>query len=155
MTTDSIRAEDERAAILFVRSLSPNGARAQQDAVIERLEELADRGRLDSYTVRVWGRAVGTLSAGGRTEQGRRILDRVDDFEEWAAANGKSVGSFFETREQAVEFTDETRSALVLPTMALAEYAGGEIRFVTPCTDGQQVYTVPDRVDELDAGMVA
>jgi hypothetical protein len=38
---------------------------------------------------------------------------------------------------------------MVLPTAALAEYVDEELAFVTPCTDGDTVYTVSDRLDEL------
>lgn len=147
-----IETPQGRRLDLYVRSLSPSGARAHQEAVLDRLTRLEAAGHIAGFTVHVWGKQVNTTTAAARTDAGRFILDRVSEFREWARRNGRSLGSFFETRDVASTITGEEYTTLVLPTMTLAEYRDGTLDFVTPCTDGEVVYTVHDRLDRLDAG---
>lgn len=149
MTTD--RDQGRVRAELHVRSLAPRAAQRQQERVIERLDRLESAGRIDEATVDVWGRQVSLSSAAARTDAGRYVLDRVESFREWADETGRSVESFFETRRVASEITDEEYVALVLPSLTLAEYRDGDLAYVAPCSDGDEVTTVPDRIDVLSA----
>jgi len=41
---------------------------------------------------------------------------------------------------------------MVLPVMGLAEYDGDELAHVAPCTKGETVHTITDRLETLEAG---
>jgi hypothetical protein len=140
---------------LHVRSLAPQGGRDQQESAIERLDRLATDGRIDEFSVDVWGQQVSLSTASARTDAGRAVLDRVEAFREWADETGRSVESFFETRRVASEITDQQYVSLVLPTLTLAEYRDGDLSFVAPCSDGGTVTTVTDRIDGYESGDVS
>jgi hypothetical protein len=139
---------------LHVRSLAPRAGHTQQEAAIERLDRLESRGRVDEFSVNVWGHQVSLSTAAARTDAGQFVLDRVEEFREWAEETGRSVDSFFETRRVSSEIMDEDFAALVLPAVTLAEYREGELSFVAPCSDGESVCTVADRIDVLAASGV-
>jgi len=107
---------------LFVRSLSPDSARAPADEHLDRLRRLADRGAID-LAVTVWGREVGLSTTAARTDPGTAVLDRVAAFRAWADDQGVSVEPFFRTREVRSDLTGEAYDALVLPVACLAEVA--------------------------------
>jgi len=134
---------------LHVRSLAPRGGKGQQESAIERLDQLASTGRIEEFSVNVWGRRVSLSSAAAETDAAQFVLDRVDEFRDWARRTGRSVDSFFETRRVESSITDEQYAALVLPSLTLAEYRDGELAYVAPCTDGDTVHTVDDRLDVL------
>jgi hypothetical protein len=139
---------------LAVRTLSPRGCKRRQDEVVRRLNGLVERGVVDDVSVTVWGERVATTTADAETEHGREVLDTVAAFREWAADHGRSVDRFFETRETHSEFTGESYAALELPAMVLAEYRDGELSWVSPCVDGEAVYTVGDRLATLEGAAV-
>jgi len=136
---------------LYVRSLVPDGAHTRQEAVIERLETLEREGQIEDFSVIVWGKQVSRESAAAHTEEGKYILNRVAEFKQWALSNNVSLESFYQTTEIQSEFTDDY-SAMVLPVMGLAEYSEGELKHVAPCTEGDVVHTIMDRLDRLEAG---
>ena len=138
---------------LYVRSLLPDGAGARQDAVIDELDELARDDEIAGYDVVVWGKQVAPRSAGADTEEGRYILNRVAEFKQWALSNNVSLESFYQRTTVESEATDGAYDAVVLPVMGLAEYRGGELAHVAPCTKGETVHTIADRLESLDAGV--
>jgi len=137
---------------LYVRSLMPDGAHERQDAVIERLETLDQNDEIEGFSVIVWGKQVSRESAAAHTEEGEYILNRVAEFKQWALSNNVSLESFYQTHVVENDATDEAYDAMVLPVMGLAEYVGGELRHVAPCTDGDEVHTITDRLDRLERG---
>ena len=136
---------------LYVRSLLPDGAYGRQEAVIERLDRLDADDEIEGFSVIVWGKQIARDSAGAHTEEGRYILNRVAEFKQWALSNNVSLESFYQTTEIESELTDDY-SAMVLPVMGLAEYHGGELQHVAPCTKGDVVHTIMDRLERLEAG---
>jgi hypothetical protein len=142
-------AGTEVALELNVRSLAPPAGGVALDAAVARLEELDASEVIDEYGVHVWGRRIATDTTTAGTDAGEAIFDRLNAFHAWADRTGMSLDSFFAIEETRSTITGETYEAVVLPTMTLAEYEGDDLRFVTPCTDGTAVYTVPDRLDAL------
>jgi len=136
---------------LYVRSLMPDGAHERQEAVIERLERLDQNDDIDGFSVIVWGKQVSRESAAAHTEEGTYILNRVAEFKQWALSNNVSLESFYQTTEIESELTEDY-SAMVLPVMGLAEYDDGELKHVAPCTKGDVVHTIMDRLERLEAG---
>jgi len=137
---------------LYVRSLLPDGAHSRQEAVIERLERLDADDEIEGYSVIVWGKQIARDSAGARTEEGEYILNRVAEFKQWALSSNVSLESFYQKHDVTNDATDEPYSAVVLPVMGLAEYEGEELRHVAPCTEGEEVHTIMDRLDRLERG---
>ncbi|QLH83094.1 HTH domain-containing protein [Halosimplex pelagicum] len=137
---------------LYVRSLLPDGAHNRQEAVIDRLERLDAEDEIEGFSVIVWGKQIARDSSGARTEEGEYILNRVAEFKQWALSNNVSLESFYQKHDVANDATDEPHSAIVLPVMGLAEYEGEELRHVAPCTAGDEVHTIMDRLDRLERG---
>jgi hypothetical protein len=137
---------------LYVRSLLPTGAHQRQEAVIERLERLDAEDEIESFSVIVWGKQIARESAGARTEEGEYILNRVAEFKQWALSNNVSLESFYQRQTVENESSDEAVNALTLPVMGLAEYEDGELRHVAPCTDGDTVHAITERLDRIERG---
>lgn len=136
---------------LYVRSLSPRECRGRQAAVVSRLARLEVDGQVDDHTVDVWGRQLAVEDA-HRTASGRRIRDRIEAFRAWADTHGRSVDPHFPVETVSSELLGEEYSRITFPTMALAEYEDGNLRFVSPCTDdGGVVCTVADRLAALES----
>lgn len=144
------RQEKTVEVALYVRSLSPPGACAHQRTVVDRLETLESNGTVDEYTVEVWGSQLATSDA-TRSGTGRQIFDRIEQFRSWAKTHGRSIESFFATETVRSKITDEEYTRVVFPTMTLAEYVEGELRFVSPSNQGEAVTTVADRLDAIEA----
>lgn len=137
---------------LYVRSLLPDGAHERQEAVVDRLERLDEEDQITDFSVIVWGKQISPQSTAARTEEGRYVLNRVAEFKQWALSNNVSFDSFSQRTEVDSEVTDTAYDAIVLPVMGLAEYRGGELVHVAPCTKGDVVHTIMDRIESLDDG---
>ncbi|MBX0325712.1 hypothetical protein EGH21_22090 [Halomicroarcula sp. F13] len=137
---------------LYVRSLLPDGAHERQEAVIDHLDRLDREDEIAGYNVVVWGKQIAPESAAANTEEGKYILNRVAEFRQWALSSNVSLESFYQTSEVESEVTDGAYDAMVLPVMGLAEYHDGELAHVAPCTDGDVVHTIMDRVERLENG---
>lgn len=138
---------------LHVRSLSASEGRPEQEAVVERLVTLAERGVIAEYSINVWGRELCRSGAMAGTEPGKTALERVDGFHAWAREADVSLAPFFERKTVRRPLTgEESRTVMRPPVMTLAEYRGGELTFVTPCRDGDTVHSVTTRLEELAVG---
>jgi len=137
---------------LYVRSLLPDGAHGRQEAVIERLERLERDDEIEGFSVIVWGKQIARESAGAHTEEGRYILNRVAEFKQWALSNNVSLESFYQKQTVENETSDRSFEAITLPVMGLAEYEDGELVHVAPCTKGETVHTITDRLDRIERG---
>jgi hypothetical protein len=98
-TTDEIRLE------LYVRTLSPPGARTRQEQEIERLQRLEEEGHIADFYVKVWGRQIDPTTRAADTDQGEFILNRIAEFKQWALPNNTTLDSFYQTREQSSSLT--------------------------------------------------
>ena len=137
---------------LYVRSLLPNGAHERQEAVVDRLERLDREDRIENFSLIVWGKQVARESAAAHTEEGQYILNRVAEFKQWSLSNNVSLESFYQTTTVDNEVTDASYTAMTLPVMGLAEYVDGELQHVAPCTSGDVVHTIVERLDRLENG---
>lgn len=140
---------------LYVRGLTSRPGRETRERAVTLLERLDAAGTIATFTVRVWGREVGLSTAAAETERGRDILDRVGAVRRWANRNDVSVEPFFDGRAATSEITGEEYTTLRLPVAVLAEYADGDLAYVTPHEDCGTVRTVQDRLDHLAAALPA
>lgn len=132
---------------LFVRSLTPQGT--DQESILERLDRMQAAGQIDDYSVTVWGDRIALDSTFAETAAGRQLLDRIDEFEQWATTEGVSLDGCFETKQVDSMVLDSSTRERCLPVRVMAEYENGELRSVTPHVDGDETRTVSDRLDEL------
>lgn len=135
---------------LYVRSLAPGGSHEYLDTVVARAVDLEDRGVIDGFTVDVWGSRVALEGPLATTDAANAVLERVERFRAWADRSGTSLESFFETREVASAFTEESYPTVTLPSVVLAEYEDDDLRFVAPCRDGGTVHSVDDRLTAIE-----
>lgn len=141
--SDPIRLE------LYVRTLSPPGARTRQEEVIDDLQHLEDADHVADAHVHVWGRQIDPTTNAADTEQGQFVLNRIAEFKQWALANNTTLDSFYETREQSSSITGADHTSIILPKMGLAEYHGAELAQVSPCSEPDSVYTITDHLEDL------
>jgi len=132
---------------LYVRSMLPDGAHERQEDVIDRLDTLEQNDQIASFNVIVWGKQIAPQSAAAGTEEGR-----VAEFKQWALSNNVSFESFYQRTQVDSEATESAYDAMTLPVMGLAEYDGEELAHVAPCTEGDTVHTIVDRLERLEAG---
>lgn len=135
---------------LYVRSLHPGTAGDRQETVIERLQELEREGVVDASQVLVWGDRMPGSPAEARTDAGLFALNRAAVFAEWADRNGFSVDEF-EHQHIESRLLGESYRTLSVPVMTLAEFEGGDLRFVAPVSGPEGTVTVLDRLDRLAA----
>jgi hypothetical protein len=133
---------------LFVRSLSPEGARVEQESVIDRLQALRDRGILADVSLTIWGSRLRPTSA-HRTETGGEILDTIDRLEAWADRQEPPRSLCFDSRTVRSTITGEHETELVLPLICLAVSEGDHLRCVAPWREGEVVHTVTDCLDAI------
>jgi len=143
MTDEQLRME------LLVGSLAPHGSMAEQEALIERLESL-EHSRTAEVTVRVWGRRVCPEGPTAHTDGGRFVLDRLAAFRAWAADSDRSLEPFFREEQHRSAFTGESYPTVLLPSVALAEFRGDDLAYLTPHVADGRTVSVADRLDALE-----
>lgn len=118
------------------------------NATVERLRDLEDEGIVDSLLLRSWPKEVALDAQGPYLE----LLDRYEQFEDWADRNGVSVRPPFEVRSATSLASETERGVLVTPTICLACYRDDRLAAVFPHETDEGTYTVAEAVDELAAG---
>lgn len=142
------RGEDiDTRATLFVRASAPGAARDRQEACVERLRHLESAGRL-SLSVETWAEEVPMDGPVGRARE------RYTEFTQWASDRGAVLAPFFEVRSRTSLVDEERREVLSLPVLCLAVHEDGNLQAVYPHADGEDVYSVPDGIEALEAGSV-
>lgn len=143
MSTDTIRA------VLRLRTLSPSGLNPPQIDVIDRLQTLREDedGPITDLDVGMWGPAMGITQIEHRDPGD--MHDTVAEFRQWADVNGCTLRPAFEWRSADSE-TDGERQ-IVTPLITLALYSGKCLEAVYPHMDGDEVNTIHDGVEVLEA----
>lgn len=131
---------------LYTRSYMPEGAEDSQQQVLDRLDRLCERGVLDDWECRVWGKRVPTSG-----EFGREAIETVGQFRTWAERNDASLLPFFDERTQRSKITGEERSEIVFPVMCAALYRDDTLAGVYPHADGDSIVTIRDFLASLAA----
>ena len=129
---------------LFVRSLSPSGARDRPSTIVDRLETLVDEGHISEYHVSVWGKEVELATSATTHDDGQTILEHVAAFRSWADDRRVTLEGF--QQREVTTLTGETHAVLTLPVIVLAEYSNGELLRVAPYSDDDRIHTVDDRL---------
>jgi hypothetical protein len=139
---------------LFVRSLAPETARPQQEAVFERLRGLADSEAVAATDVYVTGDCVCPSTVAAQTETGQFLLERYEAFESWTTANDAELVGF---RNRCVDssMTGETVTGIEFPRLCLAVYADETLLLVAPVVTGGGKTTIADVQDEIEQTVTA
>lgn len=107
----------------YVRSNVPPTVTETVNGVVERLQRLSDRGRIETYRVTNWPSECPTIEE-ATDDDGPTRDDLVTAFERWAARNGHSLEPAFRRREiPATSFGVETgdqSERVRVPVVALA-----------------------------------
>lgn len=137
---------------LCVRSLASPTDQERQEALLDRLEELAREDRISSFDITVWGDQI-PLDREPRTATGRQLYRLLGTFERWADQPGRTIRPFFETRTRGFATTEPGREnqVLSLPAFALAEYHDGQLVWLSPHSRADSSHTVDDHLEAIPA----
>jgi DNA-binding Lrp family transcriptional regulator len=136
---------------LYVRADAPIVDR--RAVVVERLERLERRERIDEYSVQLWPRAI-SLDLVERVDESR-VVDAVRAFETWAEQCDRYLSPCFEVSTTHSMITDESDRLLVLPVLCVAVFSDGSLVDVAPSSDGDSVRTVEDLLADVATGAVS
>lgn len=130
---DRVEQSDDVRIDVFVRSLgAPTASQTAQRTVLERLDSLEERDRIDRYTVQVWGDRLYPEEPCAELPVGRFLHNKVEEFQHWADDDQEIELAFEST--VADPFVDEgTFECIKLPRICLATYVDGELSGVVPC----------------------
>jgi hypothetical protein len=120
----------------YLRSLAPRTGRDRVTLFVRWLDHLAVEGAVDDVRIRVTGEAVPASPGGCVTTVGASRLERLVRFRDWATLTGQELGQGFDRTSVHSSFAGRDYDAIVPPTLRLAEYERGRLRFVTPRLEG-------------------
>lgn len=143
---------DGKTVELWLRAFDPMTAGPAHDRALEFADRLETRDSIDSVRVGVWGRAFQRTDRVRSIPQLERIETTIASFETWADRTGRQLEPFFRTRHVESKLTGETFEICRLPSIALAEYRGGNVVHVAPSRDGDRTIDVLDRLEALVCG---
>lgn len=138
--------DDQLRVEFFTRSYMPNGAEDSQQRILDRIDRLCERGILDDFERRVWGKRVCTSDPGAF---GNEAIETVGQFRAWAERNDVSILPFFDERTNRSKITGEEHSEIVFPVMCAALYRDGDLAGVYPHAADDSVVTIRDLLASL------
>jgi len=130
--------------VVYLRESASSAAAERQQAVLGRLNALADAGVIEDVTVRTWPKRVSESS---------EVLETVRELCAAAEERGLRLEPFFEEHERVPGFFTERAEPVrevVLPVMCVTLYRDGDVRSIYPCTDDEGHYSVSDGLDALE-----
>lgn len=133
---------------LYLRSLAPRATYERQETVLDRLDALAEQGRVESVSSTVWGDRI-CPSAALNHETGHAVLDDIGRLRAWADEHDASLAPFFEERE-VNSLAERAHTVIVPPVLCLTIHDGEGIRGVFPCVRGTETHTVADGLELLE-----
>ena len=129
---------------VYMRTFVPDAAQRRQEAMLERMRDLRDRGKVDDVSVSRWSSQVCVSpglehDAADGAEAYRELKDAVADTD-------LSIEPFFRERQG----TGEDRRVVSLPVICVAVRRDGEITGIFPCSATDGTYSVTDCLDALE-----
>lgn len=134
---------------LYVRSLAPTDIRDQQEAVLERLEQLDTNDTITEFEVVVCGETVCPSSVTAGTEIGQRLLARHRAAKQWAEEHDRELVGF-EQHGTNSTIAGTTVTGVSFPRMLLFEFRDTSLSFVAPSKDGSGTTSVSERLGSYD-----
>lgn len=141
----------EMVADVFVRSMAPPvGVHDTQVRVLNRLGDLEESGRIDRRTVSVWGERLCRCASCEATGACLAALEKVREFERWAASAEGDVSLQFERQSTTSRIVDSSIDAIVPPRITLAVYVAGNLASVFPCRVPERHWSVGEGIEALE-----
>ncbi|ELZ73208.1 hypothetical protein C457_04576 [Haloferax prahovense DSM 18310] len=111
----------------------PSGRRAEFTPVIERLDNIVERGLVSEYTVETWDRFVDL--SGRLSPRERRTRDRLASYARWAATRGERLAGLGDPEVRGIGRMGPERPTRRTPRAVMAEYEDGVLAHVTACEE--------------------
>jgi len=141
---DGIASSDDVRVEVFLRSLgAPTATQSTQEAVLEQLDELEEMGRIDRFTVQVWGDRIYPDERCAQSPVGRFLRNKVTEFKQWGERS-PGVTLPLESTVCRPFVADREFRCIDLPQICLAVYTDGELSGVVPCAFGTVDVAVHD-----------
>lgn len=134
---------------LWLRRHTPACTASAEQRLIHRVDALEGTSQVASVRVETWDR-VRPHSPRCPDE-----LETVRRFARWADRNGLSLEPAFQRRSAGSLLEESEHVEIVVPLACLAVYDDGELRCVTPCSNGDRVATVDQALTRLKRGDVS
>lgn len=136
---------------LNVRSLAPpTGTHAGQTEVIRTLSTLESAGVIEELRISVFGERICPCETCEDTRPGRVALDRVREYQRWAANFDTDASVPFDCRNLHSEIAETDYEVIVPPRISVGVYDDARLLGVFPCEIDGTVYTVSDVVAALE-----
>lgn len=120
----------------------------EYEPLVEHLAHLKAAGDVGEYAVYHWGHDLDVSSDCLRCVEDQLARERVSEFKHWAAEHGCTVLGLGERVTTGVGRMGPEVTVEHLPPVLLAEYVGGNLQRVTPCSAGDE--HVSERLERLD-----
>jgi hypothetical protein len=130
-----------------MRRFAPDAAQQRQEDVLERLEGLAEVGRVADVSREWWSTRVCTPEADGAASASCPAI--VDELLAAAEGTGISLQPAF---RHATGHETTASDVMYLPVIALVVRHDDEIVGIYPACDGETHHSVADALDRLEAG---
>jgi hypothetical protein len=118
------------------------------DLVLRRLEELREEGIVDELSVEEWSHQINLASDERTDPEDVPAREHVEAFAEWARERGVTL-PLPEPTESGTGRMGPEHLTQNLPRMMMAEYRDGELYCVAPHQEGEERYTIEDRLELL------
>lgn len=139
---------DVDAITLWTRSRTDSVVSANRELAFEYARRLERAGV--TVDVQTWGKTIEARVAPD-PPGADRVANAIDSFVRWAEVTGRSLDPFFRERRFDASVLSPARQIRRLPTVAIAEYSGGDLVHVAPSRDGPRTVDVLDRLERLAA----
>ncbi|ELZ91685.1 hypothetical protein C440_15264 [Haloferax mucosum ATCC BAA-1512] len=127
----------------------PNGKHDEFEPVIQRLDEVAERGTVETYDVETWNRFIDL--SGELTPRESRIRERLSSYARWAATHGEELSGLGDPVVRGVGRMGPERVTRRTPRAVMAEYEDGILTHVTACEEC--VGALRSRLHALDSAV--
>lgn len=141
----------QHTVTLFLRAHPEMGCEQRKRAVLERLDALDAAGQIQDYDVHIWSKEISVSGPLEGTSYYQHVFEHVSAFQQWARSHSVELNVAFKLQSLECEITDETFQVLTLPSICLAVYENNDLAGVYPHVDGEQVRTINDGLETLEA----
>jgi hypothetical protein len=131
---------------VYMRAFVPDAAQRRQEAMLERMRDLADRGKIDDLSVTRWSNQVSvTPDLDSDNPAGEHVYRELDAATEDTTL---SIEPFFRERRGP----KEDRQVISLPVICVVVRSDETVAGIYPCSADDSTYSVTDCLDALEAG---
>ncbi|SNZ17450.1 hypothetical protein SAMN06269185_3027 [Natronoarchaeum philippinense] len=131
---------------VYMRAFVPDAAQRRQEAMLERMRRLRDRGIIDDVSVSRWSsRACLSVELHHDRPDGTELYRELVDATDGTAL---SIQPFFRERKGP----SRGRSVVHLPVVCVVVRRDDAIAGVYPCSAPEGTYSVTDCLDALEDG---